>query len=409
SPASGHEEMVTSATRKGLSSKAAGKRREVVPQDDEDEQDVHPRKRKLMKGKRPPSPEEADEEDLRNEVDEKRIIESRLRSRDKKSAFQKNLERLKRRKRGQSVASTSSSESSEDDEVEDIPFEDARPNRRNRNENDEGEENATENDRFIVEDDNDVVPELPAEFSMNTYQDLIHHFKIICQLFVHISVHPLDDREAVVNRFTKDQYFYVPLQTARRKLSGMRDSLVASSIWRSDFKKALETFPEFEVHHLEYTVPGCDACHLGSRLSTRLGRLSGQPYDPTTFQGDGSDDGSDDDEHDKHTKKEFNLGRFCAARTRVYHGFSHWEWALFKALSLEVDELRTDAGARGFVRVAYARGAKPPDDLSDADGIMDWLDQRGIINIEWQKVKEMMESARNLDMKAKRGEADDDD
>lgn len=85
------------------------------------------------------------------------------------------------------------------------------------------------------------------------------------------------------------------------------------------------------------------------------------------------------------------------------------QWALFKALSLEVDELRTDAGARGFVRVAYARGAKPPDDLSDADGIMDWLDQRGIINIEWQKVKEMMESARNLDMKAKRGEADDDD
>lgn len=101
------------------------------------------------------------------------------------------------------MASTSSSESSEDDEVEDIPFEDARPNRRNRNENDEGEENATENDRFIVQDDNDVVPELPAEFSMNTYQDLIHHFKIICQLFVHISVHPLDDREAVVNRFTK--------------------------------------------------------------------------------------------------------------------------------------------------------------------------------------------------------------
>lgn len=75
SPASGHEEMVTSATRKGLSSKAAGKRREVVPQDDEDEQDVHPRKRKLMKGKRPPSPEEADEEDLRNEVDEKSTCE----------------------------------------------------------------------------------------------------------------------------------------------------------------------------------------------------------------------------------------------------------------------------------------------------------------------------------------------
>lgn len=74
-----------------------------------------------------------------------------------------------------------------------------------------------------------------------------------------------------------------------------------------------------------------------------------------------------------------------------------------------MEELRTGAGARGFVRVAYARGVRPPDDLSDADGIMDWLDQRGIINIEWQKVKEMMESARNLEMKARRGEGDDDD
>ena len=121
---------------------------------------------------------------------------------------------------------------------------------------------------------------------------------------------------------------------------------------------------------------------------------------------DSSDDDSDDDEeHVKHMKKEFSLGRFCAARTRVYHMFSHWEvpympltfsirlplliapqWALFTALHREVEELRTGAGARGFVRVAYARGVRPPDDLSDADGIMDWLDQRGIIKLEWQKV-----------------------
>lgn len=64
----------------------------------------------------------------------------------------------------------------------------------------------------------------------------------------------------------------------------MRDSLVASSIWRTEFKKALETFPEFEIYRLEYCDPGCDACNLGSRLSTRLGRLSGLPYDPTTFE-----------------------------------------------------------------------------------------------------------------------------
>jgi hypothetical protein len=37
---------------------------------------------------------------------------------------------------------------------------------------------------------------------------------------------------------------------------------------------------------------------------------------------------------------------------------------------------------------------------------MDWLDQRKIIEMEWQIVRELMESARNLEMAAKRGEDD---
>ena len=60
-----------------------------------------------------------------------------------------------------------------------------------------------------------------------------------------------------------------------------------------------------------------------------------------------------------------------------------------------------------YVPVAYAGGAKPPDDLSDADGIMTWLDERGMIATEWQRIKDMMESARNLEVASKRGEDDD--
>ncbi|KZT67736.1 hypothetical protein DAEQUDRAFT_728731 [Daedalea quercina L-15889] len=393
------------------SGKAAGKRKAAAILDDEDEEEAQPRKRKLVKGQRPPTPEE--EEDLLHEVDEERIIESRLRSRDKKSAFQKNLEKLKRKKRGQSLASSSSAE---DDEIEDVPFADARPDKAQDGDSSQDGDDDAEEDTFIIEDDNAVAPELPPEFSMNTYQDLLHHFKIICQMFVHLAVHEQDERGATMADLSRNQYFAVPLQITRRKLVGMRDSLVTSSVWRTDYKKSLETYPDFEVHQLDFTVSGCDACHLGSRMSTRLGRLSGLPYDRDTFESfeerdsdDDSDEGDSENEgHDPCLKKEFNLGRFCAARTRVFHRFSHWEYALFGALAREVDELRTGASTRGFVRVAYARGVQPPDDLSDADGIMDWLDERGIINLEWQKIKEMMESARNLEMKAKKGEDDDD-
>lgn len=82
----------------------------------------------------------------------------------------------------------------------------------------------------------------------------------------------------------EEEYLSVPLQVTRRKLSGMRDSLVASSVWRSDFKKALETYPNFTLIRLNFAIPSCDACHLGGRSSTLLGRLGGKPYDKYDFE-----------------------------------------------------------------------------------------------------------------------------
>lgn len=58
------------------------------------------------------------------------------------------------------------------------------------------------------------------------------------------------------------------------------------------------------------------------------------------------------------------------------------------------------------MRIAYAGGKKPPKDLGDADGICDWLDERKIIDMEWQKVTAMMERARHLEMAKKRGDDD---
>jgi hypothetical protein len=83
--------------------KGSRKRRTIAHSDDESQT----RKRKFVKGARPPSPEES----VMDEVDENRkldllfslavlyllpdIIESRFRTRDKKTTFQKNLEKLK--------------------------------------------------------------------------------------------------------------------------------------------------------------------------------------------------------------------------------------------------------------------------------------------------------------------------
>ncbi|KAI1795783.1 hypothetical protein LXA43DRAFT_989531 [Ganoderma leucocontextum] len=401
-PSAGEEEQEL-YVRKG---KRAGKKSAAAVLDSDEEEELRPlKKRKLVKGKRPPTPEE---HDLMDEVDEARIIDSRLRTRDKRSAFQKNLEKLRRKKRGETIQSESEGEDEEEEEA--APFAGARPD--NGAEDSDGEEDAEEEeeeDTFIVEDGSAQVVDLPAEFSMGTYQDLLHHFKIVCQMYVHILVHDPEDREEAAVKLRENQYFSVPLKIARRKLYGMRDSLVAGSTWKPRFRKALDTYPNFESQHLEFTALGCDACNLGGRKSTIQGRLSGEPYDPQNYEAIADEPSSDEDEESGEVKKEFDLGRFCAKRTRTYHQFTHWEYHLFHALRDEVESLKAGQEERSFVRVAYAKGKQPPADLSDADAIMDWLDERQVINIQWQEIKTMMENARHLEVKGGRGDDMDSD
>ena len=86
------------------------------------------------------------------------------------------------------------------------------------------------------------------------------------------------------NELIDTEYFSVPLTVTRRKLDGLRDSLVQSSVWRPNFKKSLDSYPHLEIVQLDFAVPACDACHLGGRLSTRLGRVSGSKYDRVGFE-----------------------------------------------------------------------------------------------------------------------------
>ncbi|KAI0065351.1 hypothetical protein BV25DRAFT_1850622 [Artomyces pyxidatus] len=398
------EPIVTPARLKG---KSVARRKRVS--DSGSEEEARPKRRKLTKGVRPPTPDDSDE------VDEDAIVETRMRARDKKTAFQKNLEKLKRRKLGKTeVQSTEEEEEEEDSFEDDTPFRGARPGGLS-DEDAEGGHDSQEEDDFIVEDDGDVVPDLPSAFSMSTHQDLTHHFKIVCQLFVHMAVLRANQRRKFMEQTMKDnEYFSVPLQVARRKLSGIRDSL-ASSVWRSDFKNSLGAHPTLTMTKLSLAVPQCDACHLGGRLSTIVGRVSGAPYDKLSFEPDNevsdeeneSQDDSDEDEPKKgRIKKEFNLGRFCARRTQIFHRLCHWEYNLYQALLEEVEHLRNPESGQNFVRVAYAHGLQPPEDLSDADGIMGWLDERGLITFEWQKVRQLMDDATDLESRAGKREDD---
>jgi len=88
---------------------------------------------------------------------------------------------------------------------------------------------------------------------------------------------------SIANQRVDDHYFSVPFQVIRRKTSSTRDS-IASSVWRRDYREALELYPDLTLVKLDFAVPHCDACHLGGRQSTVEGRLKGIPYDNLSLE-----------------------------------------------------------------------------------------------------------------------------
>jgi hypothetical protein len=78
------------------------------------------------------------------------------------------------------------------------------------------------------------------------------------------------------------------------------------------------------------------------------------------------------------------------------------QFHLFEILEQEITALRKSK-RKGFVKVARAGGRQPPQDLTKADDIMEWLDSRGIIEEQYTVLKDMTESARHLEVDMKRG------
>lgn len=133
------------------------------------------------------------------------IIEPRMRSRNKRSTYLENLEKLKRaavqypfayvhalirtmsvgRKQGQPEQSSASDSEDNDSDSEDTgggafkPIKGARPSRSESHISIDDEDEEDE-DNFVVADDDTAVPtELPAAFSMNTHQDLSHVWSLL--------------------------------------------------------------------------------------------------------------------------------------------------------------------------------------------------------------------------------------
>jgi hypothetical protein len=149
------------------------------------------------------------------------IIQSRFRNRQKRTTFQKRLDDLKSEQDSTSVTtpqwqwlmpvpekklglklSESSDEQTNEDEVI--------PSRGSQQEDSDGNDSDNDTDDFVVQDDGSVIPDLPMAFSRHSHQDTGHDFKVVCQLFVHLAMMPMDERREYMEKMLKGTTLYLP-------------------------------------------------------------------------------------------------------------------------------------------------------------------------------------------------------
>src|SRR5882757_9850341 len=122
---------------------------------------------------------------------------------------------------------------------------------------------------------------------------------------------------------------------------------------------------------------------------------------------------SEDVEDESSNNTGFSLGSSCAARTQIFHRLSHWnvgqyfanlvpnvdncQYHLYQTLSEEIDLAQQPRRKRHYNTLSYAKNLPPPEDASNPDKVVEWLDRRGVVSAEWQKLRELLEHASNFD------------
>jgi len=101
------------------------------------------------------------------------------------------------------------SDSNDEQKSEDDGIVDPQPDSRGQDGSNHGDDD--DDDDFVVQDDGEVIPELPMAFSHQSHQDTVHDFKVVFQLFVHLTMMPMNKRRAYMEEVLNSTDLYTSL------------------------------------------------------------------------------------------------------------------------------------------------------------------------------------------------------
>ncbi|KAL4934714.1 uncharacterized protein BDV17DRAFT_13260 [Aspergillus undulatus] len=210
-------------------------------------------------------------------------------------------------------------------------------------------------DDFVLEDDDDKLgapsglDDMPIEFSRHSYKQLKDYFQDAVEWMVHNQLNPAFPRSDPVYRVAFDK-----LETEVRGRAG---SQLVSSVWNTDFRRALLARPHIETtaYPTEFAHP-CDACNRSGHPASSDLKLYGKAYSLETLEplaaADSDDDDDDDDDKQSDSDEESNqqeqdrdgytlpdedkhfyLGSHCKKMAEMAHTLTHWrihlnEWVV---------------------------------------------------------------------------------
>ncbi|WWD22477.1 hypothetical protein CI109_106970 [Kwoniella shandongensis] len=357
-------------------------------------------------------------EDLKMDEPERFKSKTRLRKK-KETAFQRKIRKLKNQRLG---IAESSSEASSSEASGKTYTSDSAPH----------SIVSSDSENFIVEDDGQQEQvRLPHMFSLDSAQTPEFKFKVVFHYLVLLvmkgpSILPLTGEEA--------EYFQPQLLDLRRRMEGYNNFRVRSQVWRGNFVAALQKYPEFEVEELNDPEQGCDACHMGGRLSKFRVTLNGYPYDRDTHEPldtseeESESSGSNSGSNPKSSKLPRSM---LMARSEVFHDISHWEDRLFysirrhyrdmlrakyKPVPSDSEKSTTDDDpdsdpdearerrrnrekkrAATQARVTKLRKKTLPDNYKDVDQVTDWMDRMDFQSREFKRIEELIERSARLE------------
>ncbi|KAJ3186284.1 hypothetical protein HDU85_007724 [Gaertneriomyces sp. JEL0708] len=234
---------------------------------------------------------------------------------------------------------------------------------------DDNEEPDSDLEDFIVDQDpNDTQEsiELPQEFKLAS-ATLKDSFNVLILFFVKIALNRNFGKQVYE---ANDARYIHNIRSLDDRIEGFRFSLVSSEAWQPDFRGTIEKYPYYEWCIVDGGLYGdCEACRRTNHPATRKVFVSGRPYDRHTLKNKRREPAAEG--------IEYVLGRFCCARSKLYHDLYHYKIHLASEVNDEVQGILEGKGD------------------ASAEDCMEFLKEHRVVARLWDYFKELLERGEN--------------